>query len=117
MHTFSQWAHQHNLLLLGVSLIAITGLLPVLRRRSLRMWLLWLGFTGLIAAGLFSLRTSNASVTEHAQPAPADSELQQPETAVLYTEPDLKSVEAIEHFLAEGGKPTLVEIYSDFGIS
>jgi hypothetical protein len=111
VYSFGQWLHQHDLLLLGLGIIAATGLLPLLRRRSPRAWLLWLGVTGLTLAGLFSLRTSNASVTEHDGPAPEALEAQ-----LLYMEPDLKSVEAIEQLLADGKKPTLVEVYSDYGI-
>ncbi len=90
MYSFGQWLHQHDLVLLGVGIVAATGLLPLLRRRSPRSWLLWLGVTGLTLAGLFSLRTSNASVTEHAGPEPEPLETQLI-SKLLYSEPHLKS--------------------------
>jgi len=114
VYSFGQWLHQHDLVLLGLGIIAVTGLLPLLGRRSPRSWLLWLCITVLTLAGLFSLRTSDASVTEHAGPAPEALETQL--TQLLYSEPDLKLVEAIEQMLADGKKPTLVEVYSDYGI-
>jgi hypothetical protein len=111
VYSLGQWLHQHDLVLLGFGIIAVTGLLPLLRRRSPRSWLLWLGVTGLTLAGLFSLRTSDASVTEHAGP-----ESEPLKTQLLYSEPELKSVEAIEQLLADGKKRALVEVFSDYGI-
>ncbi len=114
MYTISQWIHQHNLILFGSVVVAAVGLLPVLYRRSLRLWLLWFAVVGLVAAGLFSLRTADVSVTSHPDPA---FDIDSATAQILFTEPQLESVAAIEQFLADGGKLTLVEVQSDFGLA
>ena len=110
MNTFSQWVHQHDLLLLGSFVIIGCGLLPVLHRRSLRLWLAWFAVVGLIVGGVSTLRTADVSVTSHSV-----SDADAPTDQVLYAEPSLESVAAIEQFLATGGQLTLVEVQSDFG--
>ena len=125
MNTFSQWVHQHNLLLLCAAVVAGTGVLLAFRWRSLRLWLAWLSLAGISLATLLTLRTPAASLTEHRPAADvesvpfaaADHESIVSSGATEYSQPDLESVAAIEKMLASGGKPTLVEVYADYGLS
>src|SRR5262245_2934669 len=119
MNTVGQWVHQHNLLLLCAAAVGGSGLLLlVFRWRSPRLWLLWSGVTASCVAALLSLRTPAASVSEHTDPGPAAAspEGMAPAAALSYSEPDLKTVEAIDGLIAAGAKPTLVEVYSDWGL-
>jgi hypothetical protein len=65
MNTLGQWAHQHDLLLVGAALITVTGLLLVFRRPKLRWWLAWIGMTAACSFAVTTLRTPAASLYEH----------------------------------------------------
>ncbi len=125
MHTFSQWVHQHNFLLLSATVVVGNGILLAFRWRSLRLWLAWLSLAGLSLTILLALRTPAASLSEHRETtngAPLTSVTTAPRSNVSFwttefAEPDLGSVEAIEKMIATGGKPTLVEVYADHGLS
>jgi hypothetical protein len=120
MNTLGQWVHQHDLLLVGAAVITVTGLLLVLRRPNLRWWLAWFGMTAACSFIFATLRTPATSLYVHAENA-ALSNSSAAEGGILdmvgYSEPDLGSIEAIESALAQSEKPTLIEIYSDFGLS
>jgi hypothetical protein len=120
MNTLGQWAHQHDLLLVCAAVIACTGLLLVFRRPKYRWWLSWIGMTAACSFAVASLRTPAASLYVHpANAAPTNSAIDTGDYPgpADYSEPDLGSMEAIASAIAGSTKPTLVEIYSDFGIS
>ena len=120
MNVPSQWVHQHNVLLLCAALVGGTCLILIFRCRSLRLWLLWSGLTVASLAALAALRTPAASISEHQAPESATTarDAAQPrERVIAYSEPDLNSVDAIEEVIARAGKPTLVELYADYGVS
>lgn len=125
MNTFSQWVHQHDLLLLCAAVVGSTGVLVAFRWRSPRLWAAWLGLTGISLAVLLALRTPAASLSEHRGPhgvtTVGSGEVDQgagiPVTTPEYSELNLGSVEAIKQTIAAGGKPTLVEVYADYGLS
>ncbi|HEV3143144.1 MAG TPA: hypothetical protein VGZ47_04590, partial [Gemmataceae bacterium] len=88
-----------------------------LRWRSIWMWFVWFAITGLSVGALFMLRTPAASVTEHGA---------QGVEIIGYegwTIGDIKfasapnSLAEIEELIGKGGKPTLVEIYADWGFA
>lgn len=118
MSTFGQWIHQHDLLLLCVAIVGASGMVLVFRWRSLHLWLIWLGLAGISLAGLLALRTPAATLSEHREASDATSGLGANDSlqATESSEPVLGSVEAIEKLIAGGGKPTLVEVYADFGV-
>ncbi len=105
--------------------VGSTGLLVAFRWRSPRLWLAWLGFAGISLATLLALRTPAASLSEHQGPgggetvstAAANPGSDISVVTLQYSEPDLGSVEAIEKMLVAAGKPTLVEVYADYGFS
>ena len=129
MDSVNQWLHQHDLLLGCAALLGIAGLDCLLQRRGGRAWLIWSVTAGLCASGLWGLRTSAASLSEHrtsgdlnvanqVEGATHELEREGPAlSALVDSEPELDSVEAIEESLASSGKPTLVEIYADHGFS
>ena len=125
MNTFSQWVHQHNLLLLCATIVGGTSVLLAFRWRSLRLWLAWLSLVGISLTTLLALRTPAASLSEHREAgdgatvsfAATDHGANVSFWATEYREFDLGSVEAIEKIIATGGKPTLVEVYADYGLS
>jgi hypothetical protein len=115
MNSVSQWVHQHDALLLMILVLGVSfALLLAYRRRSVRLWSVWVIAAGLGTSAALAIRTPAASLSEHT--VPADDTAPAPTTASTYEEPTVKSVEDIRSLLAKGGKPTLVEIYSDFGI-
>jgi hypothetical protein len=121
MNTFSQWAHQHDLLLVCAAVIAGAGLLLVFLRPRWRWWFGWLGAAASCGVAAVALRTPAASLYEHPDPLAPTFALADEGTLMVefvgYSEPDLGSIEAIEQAIAGGTKPTLVEIYADFGLS
>jgi hypothetical protein len=121
MNTFSQWVHQHDLLLLCGAVLTVIALLLGYLRLRLRWWLGWFGGVALVCVAAVALRTPAASVYDH-EDRPVTSDLladveEATSLPAIYSEPDFTSVEAIEKTLAESGKPTLVEFYTDYGIS
>ena len=115
MSTVGQWAHQHDaLLLVGLVLGASLGGIAHLRRRSARLGAAWLVAAAVGAGAAYAVRTPAASLSEHvaADATPAD-----PTPRPAYEEPAVASAEDIRAVLGRGGKPTLVEVYADYGIS
>jgi hypothetical protein len=115
MNSVSQWLHQHDALLLMILVLGVTfTLIAYYRRRSVLLWTVWVLAVGLGTSAAFAIRTPAASLSEHTvQP---DVTTPTPATGVAYEEPIVKSVEDIQSLLGRGGKPTLVEIYADFGL-
>lgn len=113
MHTFSQWLHQHSFLLMLGAVFAALGLWLGWRRRwagRLALGGAWLVVMGALWVGL---RTPAATVAEHRARSLATPVAVGP----AYAELALDSVAAIQATIAGSGKPTLVEVYSDYGIS
>jgi hypothetical protein len=120
MNTFSQWVHQHDLLLVCAAVVGGAGLVLVYCRPKLRWWLAWLGLATACSVAGLALRTPAATLYEHPE-SPSTASLPTETTAMMppaeSSEPDLSSVEAVEEAIAGAGKPTLVEVYADFGLS
>jgi hypothetical protein len=121
MNTFSQWVHQHDLLLLCAAVLTVIAILFGYLRLRLRWWLGWFGGVSLVCVAAVALRTPAASVYDH-EDRPITSDLladadELTTELAAYSEPDLNSVDAIEKTLAESRKPTLVEVYTDYGLS
>jgi hypothetical protein len=114
MFTLSQWLHQHEILLVCAALILFVTVVLILRWRAIWMWFVWFAVCGASISVLVMLRTSAASVSEH----------DKPDTALVaydgltfaYSEPSPNSVEEIEKLVGQPGKPTLLEIYADWGL-
>ena len=116
MNSVSQWVHQHDALLLLVLVLGVSfALILSYRRRSVRLWTVWAVAAGLGTSAAFAIRTPAASLSEHIVPEDPTPDAS-PTTRSTYEEPTLKSVEDIRSLLGRGGKPTLVEIYADFGV-
>jgi hypothetical protein len=99
----------------------------MVRRARRRWWLAWGGLAVVLVAGFFSLRTPAATVTEF-QPVPspvveeAGTETVSAEAFAALVKvgetPQFTSAEEVRRFLtSSGGKPTLVDFYTDFGLS
>ncbi len=114
MNTLSQWIHQHNFLLLVCAIFLVSLVLLLwLKRWNKHTAIVW-GISAVLAiALLFSLRTPNATVSQR-----LDKPVQLETTiSIESTILDFETVDDIETYLANGDKPTLVEIYADLGIS
>jgi hypothetical protein len=116
MNSVSQWAHQHDFLLILVFILGTAlAVLIRYRRRSIRLWSVWSAAAGLSVLAIFALRTPAASLSEHLIMASRDKNA--PVSHLAYEEPTLQSVEDIWSLLSGGRTHTLVEIYADYGIS
>src|SRR5262249_32131107 len=107
MHTFSQWAHQHDFLLAGGALFAAAPLVPACRGPRSRWWAAWVAGLCLFVTAAARLRTPDAAISIP-DAAPGDAS---------YAELDLASVEAVEQAIRSVGRPVLVEVYADHGFS
>jgi thiol:disulfide interchange protein len=108
-----QFLNQYGLLLLPLGLLAFGAIVLIRKRSSRKWWLTWVGLAALLAVGFFSLRTPAATLT-YFQPSDPDS----PDPVVQVSEVhQFADPEALRSFLAtSGGKPTLVDFYTDFGV-
>jgi hypothetical protein len=101
-------------LLWAPALLALmfAGLL-VYRRARPRWWAAWLAGCGATVAGLALLHTPDTSIL---RAAPADAGwVQSGESAIAE---EWSAAGSIEEAVADsGGRPTLVEFYTDFGFS
>lgn len=117
MISISEWVHQHSFLLLVVAVVSGTAVPLLVRRRSRWLWSAWAGLILAAAGSLIVLRTPAATVSEH---LPGESVLSTTGADVgsllAYRELSLESEHQIEQVLAAGPKPTLVEVYVDYGI-
>jgi hypothetical protein len=120
MNTLSQWLQQHDfLLLLSLPLVGSAILISWLRRWTRRALATWMGLLLLAVASVIALRTPyvSVSVAPKSIASQGDTPDDLAETASPgYEELSLTSVEAIRNFIESGRKPTLVEIYSDYGL-
>ena len=117
MFTFSQWLHQHEILLVCAALILLVTIVLILRWRSIWMWLVWFAISGMSVGALVALRTPAATVSEYRGP---DTEILAYDiqgSTLAHIEPTPKTVEEIEKLVGQPGKPTLLEIYADYGFS
>jgi hypothetical protein len=104
MLTPSQWIHQHNFLLAGATVCVGLALILLYRRSRLRWWAAWTAGVSLFVATIFMLRTPDVTLST-------------PDSMLNYEELDLPTVNAIEQAIPSFGKPVLVEIYADLGLS
>ena len=122
MNTLSQWLHQHDILIIiSVILLGSALFLSWQKRWTKRNRIIWGTGVLLGVAATFALRTPSISITGTSPSinianAYAPSDLTPP-SATAVENPVSESIEEIEALVQEGDKPTLVEIYSDFGIS
>ncbi len=119
MNTFAQWLHQHDfVILLTVIFAGSLILLSWLRLWTKKRILVWSAFLGLAVVFVLSLRTPAATVSEMETAVSPNSlattnNINQPNALEI----EFDSITAIEAYLQGSEKPTLVEFYSDFGIS
>jgi hypothetical protein len=122
-----QFLNRYVLLLLPLLVVGGWAVGLLLRRAGRRWWLAWGGLCALLVAGFFSLRTPAATLTmfrpmpsppvEETETAPGSPDAA-PVAELISATPEFRSGEEIRSFLAaSGGKPTLVDFYTDFGLS
>jgi hypothetical protein len=121
MNTFSQWLHQHDFLLLIVIILGGSAILLSWRRHWTKGRLIaWSVLVGVAVTTLWGLRTPPISISEP-EVASAANAFNPSEniatTSAAYLEPSLDSIAAIQATISNSDKPTLVEIYADYGIS
>jgi hypothetical protein len=118
MFSLVEWVDEHSFLLLVVAAVGCTAVPLLVRRWPRWVWPAWAGFALFAVGGtVFLLHTPPATVSEHrprtsAFPITAD----RTDSRLDYRELSLKSEEEIEELLAAGPKPTLVEVYVDYGV-
>lgn len=122
MNTLSQWIHQHDFLLLVCALLLSSFiLLSWFRLWTRRTLIIWSGLLILGVSILLGLRTPPATASEVLGEPGVASALTTTKTKAFAASPEtvlsFSSTEEIEAYLHNGAKPTLVEFYSDFGIS
>jgi hypothetical protein len=110
--------HQHDLMLLIAALLVITSIVLLHHRRSRLLWCVAAALGVSLVVAAIVLRTPSASITEHRR---TENELTAADDfrqgLVRNEETQLGSIEQIEALLASGDKPTLVELYADYGLS
>lgn len=121
-----QFLNQHALLLLGGGIVVVFALVLLLRRARRRWWGAWAVVCLALGSGFFYLRTPAATLyspptqTEWVEYTPEEA-LAGPEALGVgdlfgHEASTLESVEAIQGLIAaSGGKPTLVDVYADYG--
>ena len=112
--TFGEWVHQHSFLLLLMAVLGGTAIVLLVKRRPYWLWSVWVGLALTAAGTVFLLRTPAASVSEHL-PQPAIEGKKTASLPAYHELVGLDSEEQIEALLAAGPKPTLVEVYVDYG--
>ena len=125
MAEYYQWVRQHNVLIFVLAGIAAGAVLLRYRRLSRKWWLLWSGWSAVACGLLFNLHTPAATLTSHAQletrnrPSETETPQQTNDTSNIlqFAEPTPQTIEDIHALLKGGDRPTLVEVYSDFGLS
>jgi hypothetical protein len=133
-----QFLNQYFLVLLPAAVLAGCGVGLVLRRPRWGWWAAWAVLCLATGGGLLALRTPAATLTAfraagpaatliafrpaqpaEATPGDAGTELVAAGESLIRIDdtPQLNSVAEIRGFLADsGGKPTLVEFYTDYGL-
>ena len=108
----AQWIHQNNIILSVVILfLASFTFITILKSWTRPRLIIWVVLLGISIAALFSLQTPSAFVTES-----TDLELDGVES-IKTVNLEFNSVDEIEAYLSSSDVPTLVEFYSDFGLS
>ena len=124
MSEYLQLFRQNNILIALVFLVVGGAAFLWYRRLGSKWWKLWACYS-LVAAGLLvSLHTPAATLTDHFTPrgsAEGNSSVGPlaDKSAPGSWQPrefEPKTVEEIQDLLRTGGKPTLVEVYSDYGL-
>jgi uncharacterized membrane protein len=65
MSTFTQWVHQHNLMLLIVAVLVLTSFVLLHHPRSRVLWGIVAGLVVSCLVAAIALHTPSASITEH----------------------------------------------------
>jgi hypothetical protein len=122
-----QFLNRYALLLLPLLVVGGWAAGLLVRRAGRKWWLAWGGLSALLVAGFFSLRTPAATLTMFRPLSPTPVEETgtapgYPDTSPVVERvsatPQFGSADEIRSFLAaSGGKPTLVDFYTDFGVS
>lgn len=120
MNTFAQWLHQHSfIVVVCFLLVGSYFLITWFRRWTRRTFVIWLGCLVFSVVVVLSLRTPAVTVSELVSDSAVDNSIAKSNmmnTAASANRPlDFSSIQDIERYLGSGGKPTLVEFYSDFG--
>ena len=125
MSALLQFLNRYALLLLPAVLLGAWAVLLVVKRCSWKGWLAWAASCAGLLLGLHLLRTPAVTVFA-AQPAPDQAAATSPGPAPqpaaagssLPDIADLSSPEALRRLLTSAhGRPTLVDFYTDYGIS
>lgn len=113
MASLLQWLNGYALLWAPALAALAAAAVLVVRRSRVRWRAGWLAACGGVAGGLVLLRTPSGEVV---QPAAADDE-EGGAVVVRHDSLEWDSADSIEQaVLAAGGRPTLVEFYTDFGL-
>jgi hypothetical protein len=118
MTWLAEWVHEHSFLLLVIAVVGYGPVPLLVRRWPPWVWSAWAGLVVFAGAGtVFLLHTPAATVSEHL-PEKSAFPMTEDTTGLRldYRELDWKSEENIEQLLAAGPKPTLVEVYADYGL-
>ncbi len=127
MAAILQFLNAYFLVLVPLALMTGIALLLFLRRAPRRWWIVWGGSTVWVVAILLSLRTSAASVSQfqandaERRPTNTADQAQDTEAELLPGTPDVSDPQTPDEvrsaIASSTGKPTLVEFYTDYGIS
>jgi hypothetical protein len=119
-----QFVNQYFLLLVPLVLLAVGALFLVHLRRSRRWWLVWGVCATLIVGTLLWLRSPPATITQFRRAGTENGEtlnLQGPasdavvsQVSEVFAPGTLADIRAA--IGSSGSKPTLVELYTDFGL-
>jgi hypothetical protein len=121
MQEYFQLVRQHNIPIFVLATIAVTAFVLRRIRPSRPWWLLWVGYSAFACGLLLTLRTPAATLTFHdGVPTQGSPSADEPmpnaiDSTMQLVLPTLTTVEDIKGFLGSGDRPTLVEVYSDFG--
>jgi hypothetical protein len=106
-----QWLNGYALLWVPIAVAAGTALVLVVRRSRVRWWAAWVAAVLGFAQGATFLRSADGTVVEN---TPGD----EVPPVVRRQSLEWESADSVEQSVrASGGRPTLVEFYTDFGLA
>jgi len=105
-----QWLNGYALLWVPIIVAAGTALVLVIRRSRVRWWAAWVAGVLGFAQGASLLRSADGTVVENTQGDEGPP-------VVWRQSLEWNSADSVEQTIrASGGRPTLVELYTDFGL-
>jgi thiol:disulfide interchange protein len=107
-----QFLNQYVLLLLPILLLVAWAAWLAAHRGSRKWWVVWLCLCVGLFAGIRTVRTPAATLTFFGTAEKGEAPGQEGPQVLQFTRPqDVRKAIA-----NSGGKPTLVEVYADFGV-